>query len=254
MVKRRYTSRRRRLRRPYYRKKINGKKKYYRKKRSLRRNGRRKNGALSKLFKSILPTVPVKSCGAFGVDGVYGCRAWTTTFVGDSYGVYSGRDYLPGQSNLYDDGSIGSSTHLSFQQFGSKKFKAKHTKRIVGQNLGNTHMLLTIYICQPRYDYTDSYTPVTDELFPDCLGGVSSGQDLLNANSSLPGGTSNIDKYYKYPQFTPFMSAFFTSTFKVIKSYKMRLALVNGLDLIWVLDIRNLIKSGYLIIMLIPSL
>ena len=65
---------------------------------------------------------------------------------------------------------------------------------------------------------------MTDELFPDCLGGVSSGQDLLNANSSLPGGTSNIDKYYKYPQFTPFMSAFFTSTFKVIKSYKMRLA------------------------------
>lgn len=216
-MKRRYSRRRpRRTRRSFYRKRRYGRKKSYKK-----FGKKRKNTALSKLFKALLPTVPVKACGAFGVVGSYGCRSYTTTFVGDTYGVFTGRDYLPSQSNLFDDGSVGSSTHLSFQQFGAKKFKAKHSKRILGQNLGNTHMILTVYICEPRHDFTDSYTPTVEEMFPDCLATTASGQDLLDINSSLP-GSSNIDKYYKYPQFTPFHSAYFTSTFKVVKSHKLR--------------------------------
>lgn len=220
-MKRRYgrRPRRRRLNRKFYRKRSYGRKKSYKK----GRFGKyRKNSAIRTLFKAILPEVPVKSCGAFGILGTYGARTYKTDFVGDTTGITAGRDLLPGQSNIYDDGAIGTSTHLTFQQYAAKKMKAKHIKRYIGQNLGNTHMILTMFIVKPRYDYSLSFNPDYNDLFPDCLTSVTSGQDLLNVGSALP-GSSNIDNYCKYPQFTPFMSAHFTSNFKVVKSYKMRL-------------------------------
>lgn len=220
MVKRKRTVKRSRKRR------VN--RKFYRKRKSIRKRGRfakkKRSSAISKLFKTILPSVPVKSTGAFGVVGSYGCRVYKADFVGELAGVVAGRDYLPNQSAIYDDGAVGTSTHMSFQQYAAKKYKAKHTKRYIGQNLGNGHMLLTIYIATPRHDYIPSDHPDVNELFPDCLTSTSAGQDFLQTGSALPAAGSTIVNYYNYTNFTPFMSNHFTTSWLVLKTYRMRLA------------------------------
>lgn len=219
MVKRRYSRRRpRRSRKTFYRKRRYGRKNY----KKSRFGKRRKNGALSKLFKAILPSLPVKNCGALGMVGRYGGRSWTQSIVGDVASAYALRDALPGQSNIFDDGSIGTSTHMTFQQYAAKKYKLKHTKNVIGQNLGNTHMIMTIYFCKFRHDYQNTDAVTYDKVLSDTSTTANSGQDLLEYGSALTGAGA-IEKYYEYPQYTPFMSNEFVTTFKVVKSRKLRI-------------------------------
>lgn len=191
---------------------------YLRKRRGLRR---RRNGVVSTLMKAILPTVPIKYIKTLGVQGSFANRSWFSDTIGNVREAFNYTQYLPGQSNIYDDGSVGTSTHLSFQQFASKKFKMKHQCTYTGQNVSNTTMILTVHIAHFRKDYNVLANPtISSILGADCAGTTSTGAFKIDKNSTAPGGY--IANFYQYPQFTLFMSPSTCSTLKVVKTQKLR--------------------------------
>jgi len=192
-----------------------------------RRSGfgrRRRGGAVSKLMKALLPTVPVKYIETIGRHGVHSARSWFSKSFGDVADAYTYKESLPGQSNIYDDGTLGTSTHLSFQQYGSKKYKLRHTATITAQNTGNSTMILTAHIAKYRRDTPNTDTTaspaITTQLYKDTQAGVT-GQFLIDKGSNVP-ATSNITNYYDYPQFTMFYSTAACSTWKVVNTRKLR--------------------------------
>lgn len=195
---------------------------YKSKKRGMYRRKRSRGGIIGKMLKSLLPTVPIKYCRTYNGQGQFGSKTWWSDTIGAVADANTYKDYLPGQSNIYDTGAGGTSTSLSFQQFASKKFKFKHVAHYVGQNVANTTMILTIHIIKFRTDYNIIANPsITSHLNADCGTSTNSGNCLLNSNSTLPAG-SYIGNYYAYPQFTLFMSNNTTSTFKVVRTINLR--------------------------------
>lgn len=208
-------TRRRFGRRPRYSRYLRKRSRIYRRKRG---------GVISKMLKSLLPTVPIKYCQTYYGIGAYGSRTWFSDTIGNVADAYSYRDYLPGQSNIFDDGSTGTSTHLTFQQFAMKRLKLRHVASYVGQNVANTTMILTAHICQFRRDYNAKKNPsvLTDFLNVDAGTSTNSGAYKIDSHSSLP-ATSYIGKYSSYPQFNAFMSPEFCSNFLVVKTKKYRI-------------------------------
>lgn len=220
--KRRYGGRRnfrRRTRRRYGRRP-----RYSRYLRKRSRVYRRGGGTINKMLKALLPVVPLKYAKTYYGLGSYGSRTWFSDVVGSVDDANNYKEYLPGQSNIYDDGSTGTSTHLSFQQFSAKKFKMRHIETYTGQNVANTTMLLTAHVVKFRRDYEIKNAPdiVTDFLSTDSAATTNSGGFRIDKNSSLP-ATSYIGNYYNYPQFTMFMSPTTCSYLKVVKTKKFRI-------------------------------
>ena len=189
-----------------------------------RRFRRKTKSNLSKLMDTILPTVPIKWVKTANGTGTYAARSWTTfDSIGSITQINSFKDYLPGSSLVLDDGTNGTSTHLSFQGYNSKRFKAKHSARYTCQNVANTTMFATIHICAYRRDYSEKENPsVTgDFMSADLINTANYGSYNVNINSSLP-STSYIANYYQYPQATIFDSPTTCSELKVVKTYKLR--------------------------------
>lgn len=218
VVRRRFRRRRYRLRRRRYQRRI---RRYVRTRRYRTRRKSRKGGVLRKMLRALLPEIPIKYCQVYSGTGSFGSRTWLSTTIGSVNDIYTYRDQLPGLSNLYDDGTTGTSTHLSFQQFASKKFKARHKASYIGQNVGNATMFLTIHICKFRHDYVHGSDPAVTSIMTDCATSTNSGSGLVNATSTLP-GSGYIGNYYNYPQFTVFSSSNFVSTYKVVKTHRLR--------------------------------
>jgi len=198
---------------------------YLRKRRSS--FGRRRNrGPLSKLMRALLPTVPIKYIETIGRHGITAARSWFSKSFGDVEDVYTYMDKLPGQSNIYDDGTIGTSTHLSFQQYGAKKMKFRHSATITAQNTGNTVMILTVHTARYRRDNTvldqtgAGLNAIGNALYKD-TSAPASGEYLIDKNSNVP-TTSTITNYYDYPQFTMFYSTNACSIWKVLNTRKLR--------------------------------
>ena len=95
-----------------------------------KRHSRRKT-ALGQFMKALLPEVPIKYIKTTSGVGSYAKRAWfSSDVIGNAETLYTYKDYLPGGSMITDDGGTGTSTHLTFQGFNSKRFKAKHSARL----------------------------------------------------------------------------------------------------------------------------
>lgn len=174
---------------------------------------------------TLLPTVPIKWVKTNSSAGQYASRTWYTfDTVGSVANINSYKDYLPGSSMITDDGSNGTSAHLTFQGYNDKRFKAKHTVRYTGQNVGNTTMIATIHICAYRKDYSEKANPdVQSDFFAtDLATSTQLGSFGVNINSALP-STSYIGSYFNYPQATIFDSPTACSQWKVIKTYKLRI-------------------------------
>lgn len=184
---------------------------------------RRRGGALSKLIKNILPTVPIKYVETTSSTGSYGSRTWWSKTIGDVNDAYTYRNYLPLQSNLFDDGSSGTSTHLTFQQYGAKKLKLRHVTTFTMQNVANTTMVLTAHIAKFRRDSDTANLQVGDVLYKDtsATAGVATGEYLIDSHSTVP-STSYIGNFYNYPQFTVFNSTLACSQWKVVSTKKYR--------------------------------
>lgn len=184
---------------------------------------RRRGGALSKLIKNLLPTVPIKYVETDGVFGAFGSRTWWSKTVGDVNDAYTYRNYLPLQSNLFDDGSSGTSTHLTFQQYGAKKLKLRHVTTFSMQNLSNVTMILTAHVAKFRKDNDTANIQVGDVLYKDCsaTAGAATGEYLIDSHSTVP-TTSYIGNFYNYPQFTLFHSTLACSIWKVVSTRKIR--------------------------------
>lgn len=207
-LRRRFRRRNTGVRRPRYRR-------YLRKKRGIR-GRRRSGGTVSKLLKSLLPTVPFKYVKTYNGTGTFASRTYFSEACGNVQDAYSMRDYLPNQSNIYDDGTVGTSTHLTFQQFYAKKFKLRHQVNYTGQNVANTNMFLTVYICKFRRDYTTANPSVTTAFLDNDSGTTTgSGGHRIDSHSSLAAGY--IGNYHGYPQYNLFMSPTFCSQFMVLK-------------------------------------
>lgn len=194
---------------------------YKSKKRGVYRR-KRSGGAIKKLMKALLPTVPIKYVETKGVHGVYSARSWYSKTIGNCETIYQFKDYLPGQSNIFDDGTGSASTTMSLQQYACKKLKAKHYVTITGQNTGNTTQILTAYICKFRRDTTDvdGGTLAADTLYKDCTP-ADKGKYLIDTHSAVP-ATSTLTNFYNYPQFTLFHSSLACSKWLVVKTKKLR--------------------------------
>jgi len=195
---------------------------YLRKRRSYGR--RKRGGAISKLIKNILPTVPIKYVETTSSSGTYGCRTWWSKTIGDVNDAYTYRNYLPLQSNLFDDGSSGTSTHLTFQQYGAKKLKLRHVTTFTMQNLSNVTMILTAHIGKFRRDSDTANLQIGDVLYKDCAAtaGAATGEYLIDSHSTVP-STSYLSNFYNYPQFTMFSSTLACSQWKIVKTNKLRI-------------------------------
>ena len=189
-----------------------------------RRFRRKTKSNLKKLMDTLLPTIPVKYVKTTSGSGSYAARSWLTfDTIGTVSTINSYKDYLPNSSLITDDGAVGTSTHLSFQGYYNKRFKAKHTARYTCQNVANSTMFATIHICAYRRDYSEKEHPsvTTDFMASDLDSSTLNGSMDVNINSALP-GAGLITKYYNYPQATIFDSPTTCSQLKVLKTYKLR--------------------------------
>lgn len=172
-------------------------------------------------MKAILPTVPIKYAVTYNGTGIFAARNWFSSTIGSAGDALAYTQYLPGQSNIFDDGTSGTSTHLSFQQYSAKKFKMRHVCTYTGQNVANTTMILTAHICKYRRDYNVVNNPnITGLLGADSAGTTSTGAFRIDKNSAAAGGF--VDHFWKNPQYTFFMSPTATSALKVVKTQKLR--------------------------------
>lgn len=175
-------------------------------------------------MKALLPTVPIKYVETVGKTGTYAARTWYSKTIGDVSDAHTYRNYLPGQSNIFDDGSTGTSTHLSFQQYNAKKFKLRQTTTFTLQNTANTTMIMTAHIAKIRRDMIDDDPYVGDYLYKDCsaTANAATGEYLIDKASAVP-ASSYIGNFYNYPQFTMFSSTNACATWKVVKTRKLRI-------------------------------
>ena len=219
--KRRFRRKRLRLRRrfrPRYKRFLRRMKYKY------RRFRKRTSSSVKKLMDTLLPTIPIKYIKTTSSAGQYSSRTWTTLdTIGNVVTIFGYKDYLPNSSMITDDGALGTSTHLSFQGYYNKRFKAKHSARYTCQNVGNTTMFATIHILAYRKDYSEKENPsiTGDFMSADLINSANNGALGVNINSSLP-ATSYISNFYNYPQATIFDSPTTCSQFKVVKTYKLR--------------------------------
>lgn len=185
---------------------------------------RKTKSNFKKLMDTLLPTIPIKYIKTTSGTGTYAARSWLTMdTIGNLVTINNYKDYLPNSSLITDDGSGGTSTHLSFQGYYNKRFKVKHTARYTCQNVANTTMFATIHICAYRRDYSEKENPsiTGDFMSADLINSAMNGALGVNINSSLP-ASSYIANFYQYPQATIFDSPTTCSQLKVLKTYKLR--------------------------------
>lgn len=212
--RRRLTSRRRHFKR-----------RAFRRTRFRRRRFRgRRSGAISKLLKHLLPTVPLYYCRTENLTGSYSARTWYCFDVAGALTSLAGfYNFVPNLESVYADHLGTSSIHLSTDHFNSLKFKTKEVKRYSVQNISNVEAYVTLYVMRFRKDTpTEIYSGATNAYTSLLDDAVIGGNYQTSSSSSVPAGPSYIGAIYNYPAFTIFGSSKTCSLMKVTRVKKLR--------------------------------